>query len=104
MTTTAKTIAALNRYEMHKLVWRGKKIEVAYDPESFAGTAHLQIRVKHGQPLPITETGYRSHFAHPQDVAHLGGPAAYVEAWLNSMAETKAWKHTAREGVQLTLF
>lgn len=94
----------MSSYETHKLVWRGKKIEVGYDPRSFAGTAHLQIRARHGQPLPITETGYRSHFAHPADVAQCGGPAAYVEAWLNIMAQTKAWQRAEREGVQLALF
>jgi hypothetical protein len=94
----------MEQYETHKLDWRGKKIEVAYDPRSFAGYAHLQIRSKHGKPLPITETGYRSHFADPADVEHFGGPAAYVEAWLNSMAETKAWKRAERDGVQLALF
>lgn len=94
----------MDSYEKHKFVWRGKHIEVAYDPSSFAGSAHLQIRSRNARALPITETGYRSHFAHPQDVAHLGGPAAYVEAWLNAMAETKAWKRAEREGLQLALF
>jgi hypothetical protein len=94
----------MDSYETHKLVWRGKKIEVAYDARSFAGYAHLQIRSKHSNPLPITETGYRSHFAHPADVEHYGGPAAYVEAWLDTMAETRAWKRAERDGVQLSMF
>jgi len=96
--------ATEDNYEAHRLVWRGKQIEVDYQPSSFAGTAHLKIRAKHGQPLPITETGFRSHFTSPADVDHLGGPVAYVEAWLNAMAETKAWKRAERDGVQLALF
>ena len=94
----------MDSYETHKLVWRGKKIEVTYDPRSFAGYAHLQVRSQHGKPLPITETGYRSHFAHPVDVDQLGGPASYVESWLDVMAETKAWRRAERDGVQLALF
>jgi hypothetical protein len=90
--------------ETYKLDWQGRKIDISYQPRSFAGTAHLQIRVKHARPLPITETGYRSHFASPADVAQLGGPVAYVEAWLDAMAETKAWKRTAQGGFQMTLF
>jgi hypothetical protein len=96
--------SAMDGYETHQLHWRGKEIEIGYQPRSFAGSAHLQIRTKHCQPLPITETGYRSHFTSAADVEHLGGPAAYVEAWLNTMAETKAWKRAERDGVQLTLF
>lgn len=90
-------------HETHKLEWQGRKLEITYQPHSFAGCAHLQIRVKHCRPLPITETGYRSHFAKAADVAELGGPVAYVEAWLNAMAQTKAWRRTARDGWQLKL-
>ena len=90
--------------ETYKLDWQGRKIEISYQPRSFAGTAHLQIRAKHARPLPITETGYRSHFPHAADVEHLGGPVAYVEAWLDSYAQTKAWRRAARDGVQLGLF
>ncbi len=89
--------------QTYKLDWQGRKIETSYQPRSFAGTAHLQIRVKHARPLPITETGYRSHFASPADVEHMGGPAAYVEAWLDAMAQSKTWKRIARGGYQMTL-
>ena len=81
--------------ETYKLDWQGRRIEISYQPRSFAGTAHLQIRVRHARPIPITETGYRSHVPNPADVEHLGGPVAYVEGWLNAMAQTKAWKRTA---------
>ena len=88
----------------HKLDWQGRKIEIVYQPRSFAGTAHLQVRARHARSLPITETGYRSHFPHAADVEHMGGPVAYVTAWLDSYAETKAWRRAARDGVQLGLF
>ena len=90
--------------ETHKLDWQGRKIEISYQPRSFAGTAHLQIRVRHARPIPITATGYRSHFISPADVEHMGGPVAYVEGWLNAMAQTKAWKRTAQGGYQMSLF
>ena len=59
--------------------------------------------MKHCRPLPITETGYRSHFPHPADVEHLGGPVAYVEAWLDAMAQSKAWRRIDKGGLQLQL-
>ena len=94
----------IEKAETYKLDWQGRKIEISYQPRSFAGCAHLQIRAKHARPLPITETGYRSHFPHAADVEHLGGPVAYVEAWLDAMAQTKAWRRTAQGGYQLALF
>lgn len=90
--------------ETYKLDWQGRKLEITYQPRSFAGTAHLQIRTKGCRPLPITDTGYRSHFPAPADVEQLGGPVAYVEAWLDAWAQTKAWKRTAQGGLQLSLF
>ncbi len=90
--------------ETYKFDWQGRRIEIVYQPRSFAGAAHLQIRAKHARPLPITETGYRSHFPHPADVEHLGRPVASVEAWLESSAQTKAWKRTAQGGYQMSLF
>ena len=101
---TKKNPPADGGAETYRLDWQGRKIEISYQPCSFAGTGHLQIRVRHCRPLPITETGYRSHFASPADVEQLGGPVAYVEAWPDAMAETKAWKRTARGGYQMTLF
>jgi hypothetical protein len=40
------------------------------------------------KPLPITETGYRSHFTAPETAAPFGGPVAYVIAWLDEESET----------------
>lgn len=90
--------------ETHKLEWQGRKIVIRYQPKSFAGTAHLQVSSRQGRPLPISETGYRSHFTDPLDVEELGGPAAYVEAWLNTAARSKTWRRIAQGGHQMTLF
>lgn len=59
--------------EIYSLNWQGHRITISYRPRSFAGTAHLQIRVRHARPSPIIDTGYRFHFISPADVAHLGG-------------------------------
>ena len=90
--------------ETHRLNWRGRRITIKYHPASFAGCAQLEIRSWQKRPLPITETGYRAHYAAREDVEHLGGPAAFVTAWLDSAAQTKAWQRIERGGLQLTLF
>jgi hypothetical protein len=42
-------------------------------------------------PLPITETGYRSHFIAPLELMNEGGPVTFVTAWLDREARTKDW-------------
>lgn len=54
--------------------------------------------------LPITETGYRSHFLTPQEVERAGGPVALVVAWLNEAARNKGWKEAEEKARQLNLF
>lgn len=96
------------------LLWEGITIEIAYEPNwlhvasrsSGLSSAHLDIRSIRPDraPLPITETGYRSHFLHPDEIDGFGGPVAYVEAWLNQMARTSEWQEHLGRSRQLSLF
>ncbi len=43
-------------------------------------------------PLPITETGYRSHFLSPLELVNDGGPVIFVAAWLDREAKGKDWQ------------
>lgn len=90
-----------------KLTWDGVTMTVTYEPESFAHHAHLQIQVtapERTAPLPITETGYRSHFLPRGDVEAAGGPAAYVRRWLDEAARSPAWPRRRFRWRQLELF
>lgn len=97
----------------HPLQWRGITISISFE-EAFLGfarpspgaTAHLQVQVVSPEhaPLPITETGYLSHFVHPDDVEAAGGPVAYVEAWIEHDAKSPSWVEHEREKQQLSLF
>lgn len=53
-------------------------------------------------PLPITSTGYRSHFHAPGTVEALGGDVvAQVIAWLDEEATKPGWRayvETSRQG------
>lgn len=67
--------------------WNGIKTEIRgiADHVSFdhgQSMAHLEVEsVKPARaPLPITETGYRSHFINRGYVDHMRDPGAYVEA------------------------
>jgi hypothetical protein len=56
-------------------------------------------------PLPITETGYRSHF-HPRGtVEGLGGDVvAQITAWLDEESAKPAWKAHMERSRQGELF
>lgn len=94
--------------------WQGITIEVVYEPNwlnlanrhGSLPSAHLDIRsiAPERAPLPITETGYRSHFLHSEEIEVAGGPAAYVETWLNVMAESAEWQAHEVSSRQLSLF
>jgi uncharacterized membrane-anchored protein len=60
----------------------------------------LEVRVIEPEraPLPITDTGYRSHFLLAGIVEEAGGPAAYVRCWLDEAARHPRWPSSATAG------
>ena len=95
-------------YTLELLEWRGILIHVRYNPD-YTGSdviAHLEIETKEPvhAPLPMTETGYRSHF-HPRGtVEEAGGPSAFVLAWLEHEAGRKGWADIEASARQYALF
>ncbi len=79
-------------------------------PASIVGEdlAHIEVRSIHptNAPLPITDTGYRSHFVAASAVVAAGGAVAYVDVWLEVDSDTPAWRKRERQGSaqQLALF
>lgn len=100
------------QFEIFTLVWRGITIRIEYDANwsNLAARgydlAHLDIESidPARAPLPITETGYRSHFTSADTVAAYGGPVAFVTAWLEEEAAKPAWRRSEAKARQLTLF
>lgn len=93
--------------------WQGISLSVSFeanwlnmDGDFPYRTAHLEIRSirPEGAPLPVTETGYRSHFVQAEDVAELGGPEAYVRAWLDDARCDPKWKARQDAARQMSLF
>jgi hypothetical protein len=71
-----------------------------------SGSDHIEvesIRPKKA-PLPITETGYRSHFIAPLELINAGGPATFVRRWIEQEASGKAWTKAAKVRSQGDLF
>ncbi|MEM9422329.1 MAG: hypothetical protein AAF986_07490 [Pseudomonadota bacterium] len=59
---------------VYRITWRGIDIELVYVPKRWGVIASLEIRSFNPPkaPLPITYTGYRSHF-HPMGTVEASG-------------------------------
>lgn len=97
--------------ETFTLHWEGLTIEVRYQPNWLGNSsdyrvAHFDITTlaPERHPLPFTETGYKSHFLHPEIVEQAGGPESFVRVWLEDAAQSVWWKQTMADRRQLSLF
>ncbi|MGC1497933.1 MAG: hypothetical protein WA790_19165 [Sulfitobacter sp.] len=84
-------------YEEHQLEWKGQGITIRWAPNWSVGViAHLEMVTADRKAHPISETGYKSYFCPREQVEEMGGPVAFVTAWLESKDDGKP--------VQLSLF
>ena len=79
--------------------WRGIALHITFTPDAFSLADHIEIRTENRQPIPVTETGYRSHFRQPGTVEAMGGAVALIIEWLEAKAKRLSWC-----GAQLSLF
>lgn len=93
-------------------IWQGLTIETLHTPEwseshrRICGhaLAHLEITSAGRAPLPISQTGYRSHFTDAGDIEAAGGAVAYVRAWLDHAGLSPEWIAARQQTQQLSLF
>lgn len=97
--------------ETHRITWRSIVLEIRYEAQWLGShgpfaTAHLEIEAidPARSPLPMTETGYRSHFTQAIAIDEAGGPVAFVAAWLAEEAGKRGWKDREEAARQMTLF
>jgi len=77
-----------------RFTWQRIEIEAAYKPRYNSIIAHLEIRSISPEraALPITPTGYLSHFYAPGTVEAKGGDVvAQVVAWLDEEGAEPNW-------------
>lgn len=90
--------------QTYRFQWQSIDIEATYTPLKWDVIAHLEIHCIRPEraPLPITSTGYRSHFHQPGTIeAHGGDVVAQVTAWLDEEAakpEWQAYRNASRQG------
>lgn len=98
-------------YAISRRQWNGIEIEIRwdadymhFDDERLMGHLEIESVSPASEPLPMTRTGYRSHFIQPQIIDEAGGPDAYVALWLTQEAQTPEWRATDTNRRQLALF
>lgn len=103
---TARTNRATPKITTAKLVWRDVACRVRTTPNYISkGWTHIELLVvtPKGAPLPITSTGYLSHFLDDADLKRAGGAVAFFSAWIEREAATKAWAKAEFKWRQLEL-
>jgi hypothetical protein len=99
-----------HRYDSHRIDWRGIRIKITYERNWLAiegyNPCHLTLtsEVPARCPLPLTETGYLSHFTDPALIDAAGGPVVYVVAELEAAATSPQWRAQEQDTRQLALF
>lgn len=91
----------------HKIQWQDVAITIRHVANwSGTGIDHIEVVSTKPEraPIPITETGYRSHFLHGEDLAKHGGAVEFVTKWLDHEAKSAAWQECRRNSAQLSLF
>jgi len=96
------------RYQIYNLTWRGIEIEARYCANNYNIIAHLEIEAINPPRarLPVTETGYRSHFHQMGTIEreHDGDVVACVNHWLDNEAKSKVWQQYHTDTRQGSLF
>ncbi|MGB1207569.1 MAG: hypothetical protein ACPG7W_00050, partial [Paracoccaceae bacterium] len=94
-------------YRSYKLVWHGIPLEVRHcsnwlPASSSLVTQHIEVRAEPCVPLPITATGYRSHFMNGSEAlsAFNHDPVQFVTEWLDEASRSPGWSAQR----QLSLF
>lgn len=98
---------------VQRIDWNGITVDVSYEPHWLGVSdgrgwplAHLELRSLDPEDaaLPVTETGYCSHFLPASEVVEQGGPIGYARVWLDEAAQSAAWKTKQAAARQLSLF
>jgi len=95
--------------EEYSITWEGIALSIRWTPNWLGrddeyAIGHLEIESDDRHALPMTETGYRSHFTHRDDIDAYGGAVAFVDEWLKETSRSKSWKAHVEASKQLSLF
>lgn len=83
-----------------------QQIDVSYSPNTFAGYGHFEFRSPHEPPrrIPVSETGYRSHFAPMWEIEESDSPEVYAELVVKALMNSQQPEPDDLDEQQLALF
>ena len=87
----------------HSILWDDIAVSISHTPNWLNSEFH-HIELRADEKLPVTETGYRSHFIHRDDFTRFENVTAFVEQWLEEAAKSPGWIRHKVESRQLSLF
>jgi hypothetical protein len=90
-------------YETLSLVWAERTVSVSYQA-NWLNSDQWHIELRCDEPLPVTTTGYRSHFVPNAVFADAAEIRAFVLSWLHEAATAKAWQAYLDDSRQMKLF
>lgn len=94
--------------QIYRFTWQSIEVKARYNPNQWNVIAHLEIEAINPErtPLPITETGYLSHFHEIGSIErdYDGDVMKAVAAWLDKEAKSKQWQEYIEKSRQGELF
>ena len=90
------------RYET-QIEWAGITIRICLTRNWLNGTAH-HLEIRADEPLPITTTGYRSHFLPTDLEVDREDVVAFLNNWLETAAQSQEWQNHLERKRQGDLF
>jgi hypothetical protein len=83
--------------------WRGISIEINHVTD-WPGHGYQHIELRAALRLPVTETGYRSHYIHNEHMALFKSADEFVVEWLDEHAKNPKWLEHEEASKLLNLF
>ena len=95
----------MTSYTTYQIDWDGLAVLIRWTPDWHnQEIGHMEFISDDRAPMPVSETGYRSHFVFSEFVEDNGGPAAYALQMLDFEAAEAGWHEKECERRQLSLF
>lgn len=90
-------------YQTFALLWQERTVDVSFQAH-WLNSDHWHIELRCAQPLPVTQTGYRSYFVPCGDDASEDEISELVMHWLDQAAQHPDWQRYLAASRQLDLF
>ena len=83
--------------------WEGCAVAITCT-RNWLNTGYHHIELNCDTPLPVSATGYRSHFIARDELDQFDSLVDFVREWLNEAARSKEWQRYVQDSRQLKLF